>query len=123
MQVTRYMVVTGRQASAEQAQQLAERLRENGVESPWVIPRGKLEGRVSLGLYLKRTSAEKQRAELKRRGFTVEIKPRHRSQSSIWLDLELQGSNLAGLQKLVRKTQPGLSLRPTACPPLKTAQK
>ena len=57
------------------------------------------------------------------KGVKVEIKPRHRSQTRIWLDPEVPGRDLAGIQKSILKTHPELSVKPAACPPLKTAQR
>lgn len=122
-QVTRYMVVTPRQESMADAERLAKRLRALGLQHPWVVPKGEMQARVSLGLFLSKAKAEEQRAALAAKGVKVEIKPRHRSQTRIWLDLEVPGRDLAGIQTSILKTQPGLSVKPAACPPLKTAQR
>lgn len=122
-QVTRYMVVTPRQESMGNAERLAKRLRGLGFQHPWVVPRGELQARVSLGLFLSKANAERQRAALAAKGVKAEMKPRHRSQTRIWLDLEVPGRQLAVVQKTIRKTQPGLAVKPAACPPLKTAQR
>jgi len=98
-------------------------LRKAGLAEPWVIPRGKFKGRVSLGLFLNKASAYKLRDTLAAKGIAAEVKPRHREQKQIWLDVEVPARNLDSVTKAIRTVQPGLSLKSAECPPLKTAQK
>lgn len=120
--VTRYMVVTPRQKTSAAAQRLAVGLRKAGLAEPWVVPRGKLKGRVSLGVFLNKASAHKLKDALAAKDIAAEVKPRHREQKRIWLDVEVPARDLNAVTKAIRTVQPGLSLKSAACPPLKTAQ-
>ncbi len=77
----------------------------------------------SPGRFLTKANAEKHRAGLAKQGIEAIVKTRYREQRRTWLDLEFPGRNLGSVNSALRKAGPGLSLTPTDCPVLKTAQK
>ena len=98
-------------------------LQQQGVQHLWALPRGPYKGHVSLGLFLTKAKAEEHRAGLAEQGIESLVKTRYREQRLTWLDLEFPGRNLSSINSALRKAGPGLSLTPTDCPLLKTAQK
>lgn len=120
--VTRYIVVTPRQKTSAAAERLAERLRKAGLAEPWIVPKGELKGHISLGVFLNKASARRLRETLAARGIAADVKPRHREQTRIWLDVEVPARDLDSVTKAIRTVQPGLSLQSTECHPMKTAQ-
>ncbi len=121
--IARYLVVTPHQPSDEKARQVTAELQSAGHPHAFVMKRGSLKGHVSLGLFLKKANADKHRAELAAKGVESLIKTRYREQRQIWLDFEVPARDLDPVTRVVHNTQPGLSMAPADCPPLKTAQK
>ncbi len=121
--LTRYLVLTPRQQSVADAKRLAAELQQRGVQHLRAVPRGPYKGHVSLGLFLTKANAEKHRDNLAKQGIEAMVKARYREQRRTWLDLEFPGRNLDGVNRVLRKSGPGLSLTPADCPRLKTAQK
>ncbi len=121
--IARYLVVTADQPSDEKARQVAAELQSAGHPHAFVLKRGSLKGHVSLGLFLNKPNAEKHRAELAAKGIESLVKTRYREHRVIWLDFEVPARDLDPVTRMVRNTQPGLSMAPADCPPLKTAQK
>ncbi len=121
--IARYLVLTPKQQSVADAKRLAADLQQQGVQHLWAVPRGPYKGHVSLGLFLTRANAEKHRDKLAEQGIEAVVKTRYRQQRQTWLDLEFNGRDRDAVSRALKKAGPGLSLTPTDCPTLKTAQK
>ena len=77
--------------SREAAVQRVKRMRGEGIDDIYIIPRGDQANAVSLGVYSHRTSLERRVAELRSKGYSPSIVPRYRTSRASWFDAEFDG--------------------------------
>ena len=88
-----YQILSPRQASVKDARALTDRMTAAGFNDFYIFKSGPYQGRVSLGVYRDRQSAEDTRARLADLGFVTELWQRTRPQSGFWLEVELLASH------------------------------
>jgi hypothetical protein len=87
-----YQILSPKQASLEDARALTDRMTAAGYDDFYIFKSGPYQGRVSLGVYRDRKSAENTRATLADFGFATEIWQRLQEQAGFWLEVELLAS-------------------------------
>jgi hypothetical protein len=95
-----YMVMTPLQPTPEATEQLKARLRDKGIKDVYVLPRGENKNRISLGVYKKKSWAERRKAQLAEAGFQVQVGVRTKSQPRYWLNVEMTADNANELDLL-----------------------
>ena len=84
-----YQILSPKQASLKDARALTDRMAAAGYDDFYIFKSGPYQGRVSLGVYRDRKSADDTRAKLADFGFAAELYERMRPQSGFWLEVEL----------------------------------
>ena len=84
-----YQILSPKQASLKDARALTDRMAAAGYDDFYIFKSGPYQGRVSLGVYRDRKSAENTRAMLADFGFAREIWQRLQEQAGFWLEVEL----------------------------------
>ena len=84
-----YQILSPKQASLKDAQALTDRMAAAGYDDFYIFKSGPYQGRVSLGVYRDRKSAENTRAMLADFGFATQIWQRLQEQAGFWLEVEL----------------------------------
>ncbi len=74
--------------SAGAARKMVAKLRRDGVKDVYVYRRGEFRNAISLGVYKMKAGADKRAAQLRRKGYAVEIRPRTEQMSIYWVDVE-----------------------------------
>jgi hypothetical protein len=118
-----YQILSPKQASLEDARALTEKMTAAGFTDFYIFKSGPYQGRVSLGVYRDRKSAEDTRAKLANLGFATKIWQRLQEQSGFWLEVELLAP-VAALDLTEARQSLGAKSQLTAAPcDLVTAQK
>ncbi len=96
-EVVGYFASTAQLGSAAEARQAAKLLRSQGIDDVAILTRPPYGYRVSLGLYTRRATAERRRAQIDRLGLGVatEVVPRTAPKPGIWLNLSGSPQRLA----------------------------
>jgi hypothetical protein len=84
-----YQILSPKQASVKESRALTEKMSAAGYNDFYIFKSGPYQGRISLGVYRDRKSAEDTRARLADLGFATELWQRTRPQSGFWLEVEL----------------------------------
>jgi hypothetical protein len=95
-----YMVMTPFPATPGETGSLKARLRAKGIDDFYVLPRGENKGRISLGVYNKKSWAERRKAQLAERGIEVQVGVRTKSRPQYWLNVEMTEDDVNELQLL-----------------------
>ena len=109
-----FMILSERQASVADAQQLAAQMETAGIADMFVFGKGANAGIVSLGLYTDELQALERQRFLGDRGFVSEVTARTRRSPEYWLDVELP----AEPEAIVLASDPaldGASVAPVSC--------
>jgi len=113
-----FIIVSPPQGSVPEAKSLAEKMKAGGLTDMYVFGRGPYKGRVSLGIYNKKSWAEERVGEIQSAGFAAEALTRRREVTRYWVDVA-GGSDItasrAGLPDDVRELLGDLSVAPTEC--------
>nr|VFK07978.1 MAG: hypothetical protein BECKLPF1236A_GA0070988_100126 [Candidatus Kentron sp. LPFa]VFK25756.1 MAG: hypothetical protein BECKLPF1236C_GA0070990_100252 [Candidatus Kentron sp. LPFa] len=68
-----------------EANEYADRLKEDGVKDIYVLPKGGMQRAISVGIFSKRSSLEKRVADLRKKGYTPAVGSRLRTEKATWL--------------------------------------
>lgn len=91
-----------------------EELRVAGFEDTWLFRRGAFRHAISLGLFKRKSSAERHAAAVAKKGFNVEIREKTSQAERRWLQIkDPGGGELSGSLPLPK----GVALEPADCPP------
>lgn len=91
------------------AEQTNARLRENGFRDTWLFRSGSLRGAISLGLFSRRTNAERHAEKVRRKGFEPELREKYRGNSVY--RLQLIGNDNALVRQSVERISAGTAKR------------
>ncbi len=118
-----YQILSPKQASLEDARALTDRMKAAGYDDFYIFKSGPYQGRVSLGVYRDRKSAENTRATLADFGFATEIWQRLQEQAGFWLEVELLATATALDLTEAQQSVGGTTVLTAASCDLVTAQK
>jgi len=95
-----YMVMTPFPATPGETGSLKARLRAKGIGHFYVLPRGENKGRISLGVYNKKSWAERRKAQLAEFGIETQVGIRTKTRPQYWLNVEMTADDANELQLL-----------------------
>ena len=85
--VSSYLVYFPAAETYAQSTKNVQRLKQKGITDYWLFRRGELKGAISLGLFVKKSSALSLQEKLVKAGFTVEIKERYKKEQSLFAEI------------------------------------
>ena len=95
-----YMVMTPFPATPGETGSLKARLQAKGIGDFYVLPRGENKGRISLGVYNKKSMAERRKAQLAEFGIETQVGVRTKTRPQYWLNVEMTADDANELQLL-----------------------
>lgn len=118
-----FIVLANVARPGESAREVSKRLRARGVDDLAPLGKGPFAGRVSLGVYDDAGSASRRVNALAQLDVDAEVRARHRSRPSWWLDVTVDaGAEQARLRATVIQHLPALRIQPAPCAPIQTAR-
>jgi RND family efflux transporter MFP subunit len=113
-----YMVMTPFPATPGETGSLKARLRAKGIGHFYVLPRGENKGRISLGVYNKKSWAERRKAQLAEVGIETQVGVRTKTRPQYWLNVEMTADDANELQLLrtVERMAPEQNFTLGPCP-------
>lgn len=113
-ELDRYWVYFPPYTTREEAVQIVERMRSQGIEDVIAVSSGDMENAISLGVFSQRSSLERRLQELRALGYEPSIMPRYSSEKAFWLDVRFeQGEKLT--QSEVSGRFPEVALSEASC--------
>ncbi|MCK5190244.1 MAG: hypothetical protein KAR12_09345 [Methylococcales bacterium] len=85
--VSSYLVYFPAAETYAQSTKNVQRLKQKGITDYWLFRRGELKGAISLGLFVKKSSALSLQEKLVKAGFTIEIKERYKKEQSLFAEI------------------------------------
>jgi hypothetical protein len=113
---TRYWIILDTQGSTATAQEHLADLERKGVEDFQLTRDRNGPNVISLGLYSTRTSLEVRLADLKKKGFQPQVRPRHKIQKRYWIDV-LRGVDSSILTRTQKRFSNRVPIVRKACDP------
>jgi len=110
-----FIVLTSPIPSSGDTRQIQDKLRQTGVTDFLYMGSGDYRGRISLGTYKGRRSAERRQAQLDKHGFEVEVVERKRSIDQHWLEIELPETKRRILNTILANMAPEVAGSERSC--------